>query len=193
MKSFKTHADDHVILLSKVGDAALDMPDANVIIQIASSGGSRMQEAQRLGRILRPKSSTFSARRRGDADAFFYSLVSQDTHEMRFSTARQRYLVEQGYAFHVHPPDETGVCGAAEAESLALQKLNRPGLLFSRREDQLKLLHRIQDAQDDENLGEDVDKEGKMKKADDELKTLRKNAGLKVGKDLAIQRAIGRR
>ena len=50
IKDFKENPDSHVILLSRVGDAALDMPDANVIIQISASGGSRMQEAQRLGR-----------------------------------------------------------------------------------------------------------------------------------------------
>ena len=140
MDSFKNNADDHVILLSKVGDAALDMPDANVIIQIASSGASRMQEAQRLGRILRPKST----QRRGDEpEAFFYSLVSQDTHEMRFSTARQRYLVEQGYAFHVHPPDDTGVCGEAERECEILKSVGKPPLLFSKREDQKMLLREV--------------------------------------------------
>jgi superfamily II DNA or RNA helicase len=139
-RSFKNNADDHVILLSKVGDAALDMPDANVIIQIASSGASRMQEAQRLGRILRPKST----QRRGDEpQAFFYSLVSQDTHEMRFSTARQRYLVEQGYAFHVHPPNDTGVCGEAERECDVLKRAGKPPLLFSGRAEQRMLLREV--------------------------------------------------
>jgi len=67
-----------------------------VIIQISSHFSSRRQEAQRLGRILRPKSATI-----GRFNAFFYTLVSQDTTEMKYATKRQRFLVDQGYAFKV--------------------------------------------------------------------------------------------
>jgi DNA excision repair protein ERCC-3 len=191
MDSFKNNADDHVILLSKVGDAALDMPDANVIIQIASSGASRMQEAQRLGRILRPKSTMA---RGSEPQAFFYSLVSQDTHEMRFSTARQRYLVEQGYAFHVHPPDDTGICGEAERECQALKRAGKPPLLFSAREEQRRLLADIEDADENGlNLGEDEDKEGKLKEAEKDQKWLKdhKSKGRpQLGNNAAIHRMV---
>lgn len=85
-----------VIGLSKVGDTALDIPEANVVIQISGHGGSRRQEAQRLGRILRPKSTTTEG-----FNAFFYTLVSPDTTEMRDAAKRQRYLVDQGYTYKV--------------------------------------------------------------------------------------------
>eukprot|EP00286_Rhodomonas_abbreviata_P030056 CAMPEP_0181300168 /NCGR_PEP_ID=MMETSP1101-20121128/6744_1 /TAXON_ID=46948 /ORGANISM="Rhodomonas abbreviata, Strain Caron Lab Isolate" /LENGTH=507 /DNA_ID=CAMNT_0023405383 /DNA_START=9 /DNA_END=1528 /DNA_ORIENTATION=+ len=84
------------LFMSSVGDAAIDLPDASVIIQISSNFGSRQKEAQRLGRILRPKPGS-NAR----FNAHFYTLVSQDTQEMYYSTKRQRYLVDQGYAFKV--------------------------------------------------------------------------------------------
>jgi DNA excision repair protein ERCC-3 len=68
----------------------------NVIIQISSHFSSRRQEAQRLGRILRPKSRAL-----GRFNAFFYTLVSRDTKEMLYATKRQRFLVDQGYSFKV--------------------------------------------------------------------------------------------
>ncbi len=82
------------IFLSKIGDTSLDLPEATCLIQISSHYGSRRQEAQRLGRILR-------AKRRNDEgfNAFFYSLVSKDTTEMAYSAKRQAFLVDQGYAF----------------------------------------------------------------------------------------------
>ncbi|KAI0007222.1 cytochrome P450 [Xylariaceae sp. FL0662B] len=84
------------IFLSKIGDTSLDLPEATCLIQISAQYGSRRQEAQRLGRILR-------AKRRNDEgfNAFFYSLVSKDTVEMRFSSKRQAFLVNQGYSFKV--------------------------------------------------------------------------------------------
>jgi len=63
-----------------------------VLIQIASHGGSRRQEAQRLGRILRAKKGAIAE----EYNAFFYTLVSQDTMEMSYSRKRQRFLVNQG-------------------------------------------------------------------------------------------------
>ncbi|KAG8745842.1 DNA repair helicase RAD25 [Ceratobasidium sp. 414] len=86
----------NTIFLSKVGDTSIDLPEATCLIQISSHFGSRRQEAQRLGRILR-------AKRRNDEgfNAFFYSLVSKDTQEMYYSTKRQQFLVDQGYAFKV--------------------------------------------------------------------------------------------
>ena len=87
-----------VLLISQVGDVGIDLPQANVIIQISSHFGSRRQEAQRLGRILRPKKGeTFSS----GNNAFFYTLISMDTTEMYFSHKRQKYLVDQGYTFKV--------------------------------------------------------------------------------------------
>jgi DNA excision repair protein ERCC-3 len=84
------------LFLSKIGDTSLDLPEATCLIQISAQYGSRRQEAQRLGRILR-------AKRRNDEgfNAFFYSLVSKDTVEMTYSSKRQAFLVDQGYAFKV--------------------------------------------------------------------------------------------
>lgn len=85
--------------MSKIGDTSIDLPEATCLIQISSHYGSRRQEAQRLGRILRAKSriSTGST----DFNAFFYTLVSKDTDEMYYSTKRQQFLVDQGYQFKV--------------------------------------------------------------------------------------------
>ena len=80
----------------QVGDTSIDLPEATCLIQISSHFGSRRQEAQRLGRILRAK------RRNDDGfNAFFYSLVSQDTEEMAFSRKRQTFLVDQGVRFRL--------------------------------------------------------------------------------------------
>jgi len=98
LSRFKTSSDVRTIGLSKVGDNSIDLPEANVIIQISSHFGSRRQEAQRLGRILRPKSRLFEE---SEHDAFFYSLVSQDTQEMYYSSKRRQFLIDQGYAFKV--------------------------------------------------------------------------------------------
>jgi DNA excision repair protein ERCC-3 len=111
----------NTVFLSKIGDTSLDLPEATCLIQISSHYGSRRQEAQRLGRILR-------AKRRNDEgfNAFFYSLVSKDTNEMYYSSKRQAFLVDQGYAFKVI----THLAG--------IEKL--PDLAFSTRDDQLSLL-----------------------------------------------------
>ncbi|KAJ1864946.1 DNA repair helicase RAD25 [Coemansia sp. RSA 2703] len=84
------------IFLSKVGDTSIDLPEATCLIQVSFQYGSRRQEAQRLGRILR-------AKRRNDEgfNAFFYSLVSKNTYEMYFSTKRQQFLIDQGYSYKV--------------------------------------------------------------------------------------------
>lgn len=86
----------NTLFISKVGDVAIDLPEATVIIQISSHFGSRRQEAQRLGRILRPKPGMTAG-----FNAFFYTLISIDTPEMYYSNKRQQYLVEQGYTFKV--------------------------------------------------------------------------------------------
>ncbi|RCI00875.1 DNA repair helicase RAD25 [Rhizopus azygosporus] len=96
LQNFQYNPAVNTIFLSKVGDTSIDLPEATCLIQISSHYGSRRQEAQRLGRILR-------AKRRNDEgfNAFFYSLVSRDTQEMYYSTKRQQFLIDQGYAFKV--------------------------------------------------------------------------------------------
>jgi DNA excision repair protein ERCC-3 len=96
LENFQHNPLVNTMFLSKIGDTSLDLPEATCLIQISSHYGSRRQEAQRLGRILR-------AKRRNDEgfNAFFYSLVSKDTQEMYYSTKRQAFLVDQGYAFKV--------------------------------------------------------------------------------------------
>jgi DNA excision repair protein ERCC-3 len=81
------------LILSKVGNFAIDLPDANVLIQVSGTFGSRQEEAQRLGRILRPKAS-------GEV-AHFYSLVTRDTREMEFAEHRKLFLTEQGYSYAI--------------------------------------------------------------------------------------------
>ena len=81
------------LVLSKVGNFAIDLPDANVVIQVSGTFGSRQEEAQRLGRILRPKADGGRAR--------FYTLVTRDTREMDFAHHRQLFLTEQGYAYQL--------------------------------------------------------------------------------------------
>jgi superfamily II DNA or RNA helicase len=93
---FQHNPSVRTIFISKVGDNSIDLPAANVLIQISSHYASRRQEAQRLGRILRPK-----PRMDEEYNAFFYSIVSKDTAEMFYSAKRQEFLVEQGYSFRV--------------------------------------------------------------------------------------------
>ncbi|KAL3800007.1 hypothetical protein ACHAWO_004685 [Cyclotella atomus] len=100
--TFRTSDALRTICISKVGDTSIDLPEANVIIQVSSHFGSRRQEAQRLGRILRPKSYTQQdGSNRSSFNAFFYTLVSTDTQEMFYSTKRQQYLIDQGYTFKI--------------------------------------------------------------------------------------------
>jgi DNA excision repair protein ERCC-3 len=82
-----------VLAVSKVANFAIDLPDAAVAIQVSGTFGSRQEEAQRLGRILRPKP--------GANQAHFYTLVSHDTVEQEFALRRQLFLCEQGYAYRI--------------------------------------------------------------------------------------------
>nr|WP_188992178.1 DNA repair helicase XPB [Paenibacillus nasutitermitis] len=82
-----------VLIVSKVANFAVDLPDAAVAIQISGSYGSRQEEAQRIGRILRPKP--------GDNKAWFYTLVSRETKEIHFAQKRQLFLLEQGYQYEI--------------------------------------------------------------------------------------------
>ena len=93
---FKTDPSVKTIFLSKFADNAIDLPDANVLIQISSHFGSRRQEAQRLGRILRAKPKTKS-----EFNAYFYTLVSKGTEEMTYSQKRQDFLINQGYTYKI--------------------------------------------------------------------------------------------
>jgi len=81
------------VVVSKVANFSLDLPEANVAIQVSGTFGSRQEEAQRLGRILRPKLDGGRAR--------FYTVVSRDTNDTEFAHRRQRFLAEQGYAYRL--------------------------------------------------------------------------------------------
>jgi DNA excision repair protein ERCC-3 len=82
-----------VLVVSKVANFSVDLPEATVAIQVSGSYGSRQEEAQRLGRLLRPKESGLSAN--------FYTLVSRDTVDQDFAQNRQRFLAEQGYSYTI--------------------------------------------------------------------------------------------
>ncbi|MFB9310824.1 DNA excision repair protein ERCC-3 [Agromyces hippuratus] len=82
-----------VLVVSKVANFSVDLPEATVAIQVSGSFGSRQEEAQRLGRLLRPKESGLSAN--------FYTLVSRDTVDQDFAQNRQRFLAEQGYSYTI--------------------------------------------------------------------------------------------
>ncbi|XP_045154257.1 general transcription and DNA repair factor IIH helicase subunit XPB [Echinops telfairi] len=129
LQNFKHNPKINTIFISKVGDTSFDLPEANVLIQISSHGGSRRQEAQRLGRVLRAKKGMVAE----EYNAFFYSLVSQDTQEMAYSTKRQRFLVDQGYSFKVI----TKLAGMEEED-----------LAFSTKDEQQQLLQKVLAATD---------------------------------------------
>jgi DNA excision repair protein ERCC-3 len=86
------------LILSKVGNFAIDLPDANVLIQVSGTFGSRQEEAQRLGRVLRPKAD--------GSGATFYSIVTRDTKELDFAHHRQMFLTEQGYGYDIRDERE---------------------------------------------------------------------------------------
>ncbi|KAG9039300.1 transcription factor TFIIH complex ERCC-3 subunit [Tulasnella sp. JGI-2019a] len=138
LQNFQHNPEVNTIFLSKVGDTSIDLPEATCLIQISSHFGSRRQEAQRLGRILR-------AKRRNDEgfNAFFYSLVSKDTQEMYYSTKRQQFLIDQGYSFKVITRLE------------GLEKM--PGLVWETKNEQIELLRQVLSSTDaDAELGSDV-------------------------------------
>ncbi|MDT7574543.1 MAG: excision repair protein [Pseudonocardiales bacterium] len=87
-----------VLVVSKVANFSIDLPEASVAIQVSGTFGSRQEEAQRLGRLLRPK---------GDGrQAHFYSIVSRDTLDTDYAAHRQRFLAEQGYAYRIVDADD---------------------------------------------------------------------------------------
>jgi len=128
------------ICISKVGDTSIDLPEANVIVQVSSHFGSRRQEAQRLGRILRPKSYTQTdGSNRSSFNAFFYTLVSADTQEMFYSAKRQQYLIDQGYTFKI----VTNLCEKAAVEAV------KQDYVFSTPEDDRRILRTVLTAETD--------------------------------------------
>lgn len=128
LQEFQESPNCNTIFLSKVGDNAIDIPCASVIIQISAHYGSRRQEAQRLGRILRPKPRAFNASTK--YNAFFYSLVSRDTQEMYYANRRQQFLVEQGYNYHV-------------LRDSCVERMESNDLIYSSDEAQLQLLKQV--------------------------------------------------
>jgi DNA excision repair protein ERCC-3 len=138
LENFQHNDQVNTIFLSKIGDTSLDLPEATCLIQISSHYGSRRQEAQRLGRILR-------AKRRNDEgfNAFFYSLVSKDTDEMYYSSKRQAFLVDQGYAFKV----------ITRLEGMD----NHPQLAFATPQERRELLMEILIAKEDELKEEKIE------------------------------------
>jgi DNA excision repair protein ERCC-3 len=87
-----------LLVVSKVANFSIDLPEASIAIQISGTFGSRQEEAQRLGRVLRPKSDGRGAR--------FYSLVARDTLDQDYAQNRQRFLAEQGYAYRIIDADD---------------------------------------------------------------------------------------
>ncbi|NHC47571.1 DEAD/DEAH box helicase [Motilibacter sp. K478] len=101
------------LVVSKVANFSIDLPEAAVAVQVSGTFGSRQEEAQRLGRVLRPKSDGRAAR--------FYSVVARDTLDQDYAAHRQRFLAEQGYAYRIvdaddivsgHDPAGPGASGA---------------------------------------------------------------------------------
>ncbi|QDO87702.1 DEAD/DEAH box helicase [Ornithinimicrobium ciconiae] len=90
-----------LLVVSKVANFSIDLPEASVAIQVSGTFGSRQEEAQRLGRVLRPK---------GDGrTAHFYTIVSRDTVDAEFAAHRQRFLAEQGYAYRIVDAEDLGM------------------------------------------------------------------------------------
>ena len=87
-----------MLVVSKVANFSIDLPEASVAIQVSGSFGSRQEEAQRLGRVLRPKADGRAAR--------FYAVVARDTLDQDFAAHRQRFLAEQGYAYRIVDADD---------------------------------------------------------------------------------------
>jgi len=86
------NGENKILVVSKVANFSIDLPEANVLIQVSGTYGSRQEEAQRLGRILRPKQ---------DNNSYFYTIVTQDSIEERYSHKRQLFLAEQGYNYNI--------------------------------------------------------------------------------------------
>jgi len=152
LQNFQYNPKVSTMFVSKVADTSFDLPEANVLIQISAHGGSRRQEAQRLGRILRAKKYSTE-----EFNAFFYSLVSQDTVEMQYSRKRQSFLVNQGYAYKI-----VNKIPAMD---------NEPGLSLSTPVEQAQLLQQVLQASD-------KDLEEEESKADEDSTVSRKETNI---------------
>ncbi|TXR51720.1 DNA repair helicase XPB [Quadrisphaera setariae] len=97
----------HVLVVSKVANFSIDLPEASLAVQVSGSFGSRQEEAQRLGRLLRPKTDGRTAR--------FYTVVARDTVDADFAAHRQRFLAEQGYAYSIVDADDLPHAGSTAA------------------------------------------------------------------------------
>ena len=86
------------LVVSKVANFSIDLPEASVAIQVSGTFGSRQEEAKRLGRLLRPKHD--------GRQAHFYTVVARDTNDQEFAVRRQRFLAEQGYAYRIVDAEE---------------------------------------------------------------------------------------
>lgn len=152
IQNFKLNPKVNTIFFSRVADTSFDIPEANVLIEISSQGGSRRQEAQRLGRILRAKKGAIAE----VYNAFFYALLSQDTREMGYSRKRQSFLINQGYAYQVVTPAQ--MVGMEEAQ-----------LHYNTREEKVALLEQILAASEsdmyEEGLGGERAVGGSMRRA----------------------------
>ncbi len=102
------------LVVSKVANFAIDLPDANVAIQVSGTFGSRQEEAQRLGRILRPKAD--------GGIASFYTIVTRDTRDQDFSANRQLFLTEQGYRYLIEDGEEILASASKGVSLLASQE-----------------------------------------------------------------------
>ncbi|MHB8577157.1 MAG: DNA repair helicase XPB [Dehalococcoidia bacterium] len=110
--------EEKLLVVSKVANFSIDLPEANVAIQVSGTFGSRQEEAQRLGRVLRPK--------KGGGQARFYSIVTRDTRDRDFAANRQRFLTEQGYRYEIvdyvpgagSPPSRLSLDGPADPVEL---------------------------------------------------------------------------
>ncbi|MFC8923290.1 DNA repair helicase XPB [Cellulosimicrobium sp. NPDC057127] len=94
------------LVVSKVANFSIDLPEASVAIQVSGSFGSRQEEAQRLGRVMRPKAD--------GRTAHFYAVVARDTVDQDFAAHRQRFLAEQGYAYRIVDAEDLGISDTAQ-------------------------------------------------------------------------------
>ena len=112
------HGEITLLVVSKVANFSIDLPEASVAIQVSGTFGSRQEEAQRLGRVLRPKADGRAAR--------FYAVVARDTVDADFAAHRQRFLAEQGYAYRIVDADDV-LPGLTAADGLTGLIAAEPG------------------------------------------------------------------
>jgi DNA excision repair protein ERCC-3 len=110
-----------LLVVSKVANFSIDLPDANVALQISGTFGSRQEEAQRLGRVLRPKTD--------GSLAHFYTLVTRDTKDQDFAANRQMFLTEQGYRYEILYPDELATYTPAQRADAPRDDRQRRGVV----------------------------------------------------------------